>query len=183
MLFNNSNKPLYDLRGQTVSTWGKDTTGSVKYTINNQGFRSSIDYAWSPKYAFFGSSSIFGIGVSEEQTLVAQFNQAQNYGLAGNYLNQDSVVNLENFLNSSIYNDSIKIVFFWIERPGQENIQELISYINSFNKGVINISQGNKYLQAINLMPHIDRDISGTHPGPKTHLMWAKTIRLLLDRA
>lgn len=183
MLINNANEPLHSIRGKTVSAWGKDTTGFIKYTINNQGFRSSVDYDWTPKYAFFGSSSVFGIGVPEEQTLVAQFENAHNYGLAGNYLNQDSITNLKNFLSSATYNNDVKIVFFWIERPNQENIEEMISYVDSISKKIIHISQGNKYPKAINLMPHIDQDVSGTHPGPRTHKLWAKTIRLLINRA
>jgi hypothetical protein len=39
---------------------------------------------------------------------------------------------------------------------------------------------GNKYSNAINLMPGIDLDVSGTHPGIKSHFIWAKTIKLLL---
>jgi hypothetical protein len=44
------------------------------------------------------------------------------------------------------------------------------------------LTSGQKRQGAINLMPHVDDDVSGTHPGPKTHNMWAKTIKLLLNR-
>jgi hypothetical protein len=179
MLYN-TNKLLYQIRGQTVDKWGKDQTGAIKYKINNYGFRSSKEYDWVPDYAFFGSSSVFGIGVDEDKCLVSYFDNAQNYGIAGNYLNNDSVVNLTNFVNSPIYNNT-KIIFFWTERAQHEDIACLIDQVNQVVDHVIHISQGKKYPGAINLMPQIDFDVSNTHPGPKTHKLWAKTIKLLLN--
>lgn len=178
MPINNCNSPMFNQRGKTLQTWGKDTTGLISYTLNNQGFRSDIDYTEPSEYAFFGSSAIFGIGVKTEDTLVAQLN-AQNYGLAGEYVNQDSVINLENFLNTKLYNNT-RIVFFWVSRPN-ENITTLSNYVNSLVPNVLHISQGPQYSGLINLMPQCDLDVSGTHPGPKTQLIWAKTIQAIFD--
>lgn len=175
-MFNNTNKQLLQVQGTTIDKWGKDQTGLISYSINNQGFRSTTDYVHSPDYAFFGSSSVFGIGVEEEQTMVSYFNNAHNYGLAGNYLNQESIINLESFLKHYI---NSTIVFFWVNRQN-ENILELGNYVKQLAPNILNISQGEKYNGFINLMPQIDYDISGTHPGPKTHRIWAKTIKELL---
>ena len=152
----------------------------ITYKLNNQGFRHDQDYNWTPSYAFFGSSALFGIGVKNTDILVSQFDNSQNYGIAGEYLNQDSVTNLENFLNSKIYNDSVKLIFFWVERTA-EDIDTLIDYVYTLNTKVLHISQGNKYTKTINLMPQIDTDASNTHPGPGTQLIWAKSIKLLLN--
>jgi hypothetical protein len=41
---------------------------------------------------------------------------------------------------------------------------------------------GIKISGAVNLIPHVDLDVSGTHPGPETHKMWAKLIQQLTNR-
>lgn len=168
-------------RGQTVRQWGKDTTGLVEYKINDQGFRSPYNYDAVPDYAFFGNSIIFGVGIEQTQTLVSKFENSHNYGLSGNYMNHHSVTNLQQFVASELYNGQTKIVFFWIDRT--EPINDMINQINDLIPGVLHVSSGKPRRGAINLMPQIDSDVSGTHPGPKTHLMWAKTIKLLLNRA
>jgi hypothetical protein len=168
-------------RGQTVHQWGKDNTGLIEYKINDQGFRSCCNYDTIPDYAFFGNSIVFGIGVEQTQTLVSQFENSHNYGLSGNYMNHHSVTNLQQFVASKLYNSPTKIVFFWVDRA--EPIDDMIDQINQSITGVLHISSGKSKRGAINLMAHIDRDVSGTHPGPKTHQMWAKTIKLLLNRA
>ena len=119
--------------------------------------------------------------MSAENILVNQFDLSQNYGLAGEYLNRESVDNLRNFVNSSQFNNA-QIIFFWIDRPGQEDISHLIFEVNSFCSNVLHISQGVKYPGAINLMPHIDLDVSGSQPGIKTHKLWADTIKLCLKK-
>lgn len=175
---NNVCYPLFEQRNKTLSGWGKDTTGKINYSINNQGFRNQKNYDFIPKYAFFGSSSLFGIGVDEKDILVSYFPDSQNYGLAGDYLNIHSIENLENFLKSSIYRPEVKTVFFWVERDN-ENIIELSARIRKMSPATLQISQGKKYINLINLIPQVDSDVSGTHPGPKTHKIWAKSIKLL----
>lgn len=173
----NCNTPLYDRRGQILSTWGKDQTGQVEYRINNQGFRSNREYNFVPNYAFFGCSSIFGIGVPADQILVAQFPNAHNYGLAGEYTNTESVINLKNFLESEYYTPTVKLIFFWVARDN-ENIEQMILDLGGTD--ILHISQGIRIPGAINLMNLIDLDVSETHLGPKTHRLWANTIKLLV---
>lgn len=169
--------PAWQHRGQTVKTWGKDSTGLIDYQFNQQGFRSPVAYESSPRWAFFGNSVVFGIGVRWEQTLVAQFESSQNFGLSGNYMNHHSVTNLLNFVNTNLYTDQTKVVFFWIDRD--ELLEQMIQRVNRHVPNVLHISSGKKLAGAVNLMPHKDLDVSGTHPGPLTHAMWAKTIKLL----
>jgi len=176
----NCNEFLYNNRGKTLNTFGKDHTGLIRYTINNQGFRNQHDYTKAPKYAFFGCSSVFGIGVDEHDILTSHFKNSHNYGLAGIYSNNESVINLANFINSPLFDTDVKIIFFWTERLN-ENINDLIHQLP--NRNIINISQGKKYANAINLPPQIDSDVSGTHPGTKTYAIWAKIIKLLLTDA
>lgn len=171
----------WERRSQTLHQWGKDSTGLIEYKINSHGFRSPTDYSQAPDLAFFGNSIVFGIGVPWEQTLVSQFEHSQNYGLAGNYMNHHSVTNLKNFVASGLFRPHTRIVFFWIGRD--EPIEDMIQEVNVVAPNVLHISSGKKQKGAINLMPAKDTDVSGTHPGPKTHAMWARTIKLLLNRA
>jgi hypothetical protein len=166
-------------RGQTHNQWGKDATGLIQYVINNQGFRSPVDYDSSPDWAFFGNSIVFGVGVPWHQILVSQFSNSQNYGLSGQYMNHHSVTNLKKFVDSPLFDPKTQIVFFWIDRD--EKIESMIQEVNSIVPTVLHISSGQKRSGAINLMPHIDFDVSRTHAGPKTHAMWAKTIKLLIN--
>jgi len=171
----------WERRSQTLRQWGKDSTGLIEYRINDHGFRSPHNYNTVPDYAFFGNSIVFGIGIDQPQTLVSYFENSQNYGLSGEYMNHHSVTNLQRFVASELYSALTKIVFFWIDRA--EEIEHMIDTVDKIAPGVLHISSGQKRQGAINLMPQIDQDVSGTHPGPKTHQMWAKTIKLLLNRA
>lgn len=178
--FSNCYESAFNARDTVQLKWGKDQTGLIEYQFNTQGFRGSRDYSWAPTHAFFGNSVVFGVGVPCNETMVSYFLNAHNYGLSGNYMNWHSIENLKRYTASPFYDPETKIVFLWIERPGIENIPELIDQVNAIRTDVLHISMGNKYPTAINLMPSIDYDVSGTHPGPKSHRMWAKTIKLLL---
>lgn len=176
-LVNNCYLPAWEHRGKTVNQWGKDNTGLIEYRFNNQGFRHHSDYNWTPKIAIFGNSIVFGVGIPKDQILCSILPDCQNYGLSGNYMNWHSVENLKQFVK--IHNS--RIVFFWIGR--NEPIEDMIQEVNAVAPNVLHISSGEKQKGAINLMPAKDADVSGTHPGPKTHAMWARTIELLLNRA
>lgn len=177
---NNCYEPAWQARGQTVDRWGKDQTGLIKYQFNQQGFRHVRDYDWQPSIAVFGNSIVFGVGMNYSEILCNLLPDAQNYGLSGYYMNHHSVTNLQEFVNSDLYSDNVKIVFFWVDRD--EAIEDMIQQVNKIVPGVLHISSGARRAGAINLMPSIDHDVSGTHPGPRTHLLWAKTVKLLLDR-
>jgi hypothetical protein len=174
----NCYQPAWQNRNQTVRTWGKDQTGLVEYQFNSQGYRNSANYDWPAQWAFFGNSIVFGVGVPEKQILTSYFEQSQNYGLSGSYMNHHSVTNLANFVKSACCAPNTRIVFFWVDRE-QEDIASLISQVKTIAPHCLNISSGQQRAGAINLMPHRDWDVSGTHPGPLTHQMWAKTIKLL----
>ena len=179
-MIQNCFEPAWQHRGQTVKQWGKDLTGLIEYRFNNSGFRSNFEYLTPPSYAFFGNSIVFGVGIPVSQTLVSQFENSHNYGLSGNYMNHHSVTNLREFVSSRLFDTHVKIVFFWINR--EEPIEHMIEVVNQIVPGVLHISSGTKRPGAINLMPATDSDVSNTHPGPQTHLRWARTIKLLLDR-
>jgi hypothetical protein len=178
-MIQNCFEPAWQHRNQTVRQWGQDKTGLIEYQLNSQGFRSPVDYTQPPDYAFFGNSIVFGIGLPQHQILSAQFSNSQNYGLSGKYMNHHSVTNLKQFVNSALYSNNTKIVFFWIDRD--EPIEDMIQQVNQIAT-VLHISSGTRRTGAINLMPHKDSDVSGTHPGPLTHVMWAKTIQQLINR-
>lgn len=172
--------PAWQHRGQTLRQWGKDRTGLIEYQINQQGFRSCVDYTASPDYAFFGNSIVFGIGINVSDILVSQFDYSQNYGLSGAYMNHHSVTNLQRFVSSPLYCVNTKIVFFWVDRD--EPIDNMIQQVNDLVPNVLHVSSGQRRKGAVNLMPQVDHDVSMTHPGVLTHCMWAKTIKLLLNR-
>jgi hypothetical protein len=179
-MIDNCYKTAWECRGQTLRQWGKDATGIVEYQLNLQGFRHLCSYTWTTQWAFFGNSAVFGVGVDNAHIMTSYFKGSQNYGLSGSYMNHHSVTNLLNFVNTPCYNKNTNVVFFWIDRE-HEDIAKLISQVSSIVPGCLHISSGQKRQGAINLMPHIDLDVSGTHPGPRTHAMWAKTIKLLTD--
>jgi hypothetical protein len=163
-----------------VNRWGKDQTGLIEYQFNQQGFRHVQDYNWKPSIAIFGNSIVFGVGVNYSDILCNLLPDTQNYGLSGTYMNHHSVTNLKEFISSDLYSNSVKIVFFWINRD--EPIEDMIQDVNLAAPNVLHISSGIERTGAINLMPSIDYDVSGTHPGTLTHRMWARTIKLLLYR-
>jgi hypothetical protein len=177
-LVNNCYQPAWQHRSQTVNRWGKDQTGLIEYRFNSQGYRHAQTYDWPAEWAFFGNSIVFGVGVPEPDILTSYFDHSQNYGLSGHYMNHHSVTNLSNFVKSECFGPQTQIVFFWIDRD-QENINQLIQQVTSLVPKCLNISSGQHRTGAINLMPLKDLDVSGTHPGPRTHEMWAKTIKLL----
>ena len=178
---NNCYEPAWQHRGQIVHTWGKDQTGLIEYRFNAQGFRHLCDYNWQPSIAVFGNSIVFGIGMEYDNILCNLLPNAQNYGLSGiDYMNHHSVTNLARFVSSDLYTPATRVVFFWIDRP--EPIEDQINQVNQLCPGVLHISSGAQRTGAINLMPSVDQDVSGTHPGAQTHRIWARTINLLLER-
>lgn len=158
--------------------WGKDNTGLIEYQFNSQGFRHPQDYNYTADWAFFGNSIVFGVGVPQPEILTSHFENSQNYGLSGTYNNAHSVTNLAAFLQSSCCAPHTKIVFFWIDRD-REDMPALIQQVQHMAPACLNISSGQRRPGTVNLMPHCDSDVSGTHPGPRTHAMWARTIKLL----
>lgn len=181
-MIDNCFAPAFEARGTTVNTWGKDNTGTIQYQFNNSGFRSAKDYTESPDYAIFGASAVFGVGVPLAQTMCELIPNCQNYGLSGDYLNQHSVDNLKKFISSGLYRPETRLIFFWIDRPGIENIEQMIQQLDLVCPGILHINLGVKVAGAINLFPHVDLDVSQTHPGPQTHASWARAVQLLCSK-
>lgn len=177
MSLDNCFPPAWQHRSQTVREWGKDHTGLIQYRLNAQGYRHATYYDWPAEWAFFGNSIVFGVGVPESQILTSYFERSQNYGLSGAYMNHHSVTNLAAFVRSTCYTPQTRVVFFWIDRD--EDIEQLMCQVGALVPRCLNISSGQRRANAVNLMPAVDSDVSGTHPGPRTHKIWADTIRLL----
>ena len=55
-MFENPNQEMYNHRNQTINSWGKDSTGQVKYTFDKYGFRNHNNYEVMPECVFFGCS-------------------------------------------------------------------------------------------------------------------------------
>ena len=168
-------------QGLTVDTFGKDTTGRILYTFNKQGFRSQIDYVISPSVAFFGCSLVFGVGVDQDKIVTSYFTDSHNYGLAGNYNNQDTYQIIKRFTASRLY-DNTPMIVVWHSR-GNENLNQYYNDLKSFN--IYHFFCGQK-LQESNcfaMIQNIDADVSETHMGPKTHKLFFKIVCALLNQS
>jgi len=166
---------------QTINCFGHDQTETINYQFNKQGFRSNVDFNFVPDYAFFGCSSVFGIGVSDKFIFPNMFNRSHNYGVAGNYNNDDIFLIIENYLNSMAYSNSTKKFIYWTNR----NTESLDYYSQKLSEqGFIQAFCGDKmpYKNCFASFPNIDSDISGTHMGAKTHLITYKLLCNLFNQ-
>jgi hypothetical protein len=168
-------------QGLTVDTFGKDTTGQVLYTFNQQGFRSQIDYMTCPSVAFFGCSLIFGVGVDQDKITTSYFTNSHNYGLAGKYDNQDTYQTIKKFTVSCLYNNTPMIVV-WHNRDN-ENLNQYYDDLKSFNIYHFFCGQKLQLPNCFAMVQNVDSDVSGTHMGPKTHKLFFKIVCNLLNRS
>jgi len=162
-------------RGQTLSTFGKDSTGKISYQINDQGFRGAKNFDVAPDYAFFGCSLVFGIGVPEKQTFPYLFENSQNYGLAGQYNNHDVMQVLEKFLQSDLYNNKTHVAVVWHARDS-DCLEDFYFKLKSYN--IIHFFCGKplNYQNCYPAPPNQDFDVSGTHYGINSHRILWKTL-------
>jgi len=167
-------------QGLTVDTFGKDTTGKVLYTFNQQGFRSQTDYVTSPSVAFFGCSLVFGIGVDQDKITTSYFANSHNYGLAGKYNNQDIYQTIKKFTASRLY-DNTPIVVVWHSRDS-ENLNQYYNDLKSFNIYHFFCGQKLPLPNCFSMIPNIDSDVSGSHPGPETHKLFFKIVCALFNQ-
>lgn len=168
-------------QGQTVDRFGFDQTGTVDYHFNQQGFRSLTNFDFVPNYAFFGCSSVFGIGVAHQSVFSNMFDHAHNYGLAGDYNNDDVFMIIEQYLQSSAYSDATKKLVYWTDR----NTQYLDRYSQQLSEqGFVQLFCGPKlpYKNCFVGFPSVDQDASGTHMGAKTHLTTYKLLCSVFNR-
>ncbi len=166
---------LWDLRSQTINQLGRDRTGKINYQFNSQGWRSNYEYDFVPEYAFFGCSSVLGIGVTQEYIFPSLFNRSHNYGLATRYTNQHIVDTILAFTNSKLYVPSIKMAVVWTDRDPEiiDNAWPLLDHLNIKHFFCGTLIPGNNSWPMIK---NLDYDVSGTHMGPKTHNIFYKTL-------
>ncbi len=162
-------------QGQTVNQFGLDQTGIIDYQFNQQGFRSLVDFDFVPNHAFFGCSSVFGIGVAYNYIFPSMFPLSHNYGLAGIYNNDDAFLIVDNYLHSSAFNKATKKFVYWVNR----NTESLDLYSRQLSKlGFIQAFCGDKmsYKNCFSGVPNVDADVSNTHMGISTHLITYKLL-------
>jgi hypothetical protein len=166
---------MIQYQGQTVNRFGLDQTGTIDYQLNQQGFRSPTDFDFVPDYAFFGCSSVFGIGVAHNDIFASMFPQSHNYGLAGAYNNDDAFLIIDNYLHSSAFNKSAKKFVYWTNR----NTESLDRYSRQLSElGFIQSFCGDRmpYKNCFPGIADVDADVSATHMGPATHLITYKLL-------
>ena len=167
--------------GKKLYAFGKDSTGLIAYQFNQQGFRSNQDFDFVPSYAFFGCSLVFGVGVDHSSLFSSFFPNSQNYGLAGNYTNHDIMFVLENFLKSNFYNNHTRISVVWHQRDA-DCLSEFYKKLQNFE--IIHFFCGQPLNQP-RCYPtpwQLDTDVSGTHPGIKTHKTISKILCALFNQ-
>ena len=168
-------------KGQIINRFGLDQTGTINYQFNQQGFRAPVDFDFAPDYAFFGCSLVFGVGVQHEYAFPTMFNRSHNYGLAGNYNNDDIFLIIKNYLNSDSYISLTKKFVCWTNR----NAENIDSYSNQLSQeGFIQLFCGDTmpYKNCFSVLPNIDVDASCTHMGIKTHLTTYKLLCSLFNQ-
>ena len=172
---------MWNKRGQTVNSFGLDSTNLVDYTFNQQGFRSNVDYISTPQTALFGCSLVFGIGVEHSQITSSLLQNCYNYGLAGNYNNNDIAKTVENFIGSNLYSSQIKMAIVWTDR--NEDILESAYYnLKQFNIAHFFCGKELSYKNCYKFIPTIDKDVSKTHMGPHTHKMFYRTLCTIFNQ-
>lgn len=165
----------------TIYRFAKDMTGGIPYRFNKQGFRGT-DFDFIPRYAFFGASLVFGIGVDESDIFPYLFQKSHNYGLAGDYDNHDTMIILEKFLASSFSTSETQIAVVWHARDAEcldGFYQKLKKHTN-----VLHLYCGTvlPYTRCYKMPPQLDQDVSQTHMGPKTHRLLYKILCGLFDK-
>ena len=170
-MFNNCNKKMFSLAGQTVDTYGLDKTGKISYTFDQYGFREGNNYGQRPNYVFFGASTLAGIGVPEQKRFTRYFDNSWNFGLCGTYIDEESIINYHEFKKLKLH--KAKIIFCW-KNNDPENLLGLIEKLpkNVYHCVTTKLDRDKTCLYPRNL----DFDVSNTHWGPKTHEKFYKLL-------
>jgi hypothetical protein len=155
-------------QGKTISQFGRDTTGTIQYRFNQQGFRSDRNFDFVPDWAFFGCSFVAGIGVPIEQTFAAKFNNSQNYGVCGTYDNYEIRKIIQNFIDSDLFSPQTKMAVFWTDR-NSELLDKYYHELSHLNIKFFFCGDPLPYRHCYKVIKNLDLDVSGTHMGPKTH--------------
>ena len=172
---------MWNCKGTTVREFGRDRTGQISYTFNQQGFRSNREFDFVPDYAFFGCSIVVGIGVPIEKTFASQFENSQNYGVCGNYDNSHILDIILNFSNSACFRPQTKLFVLWTNRDSN-NLLDFYRRLEHLN--ITHMFCGPRLDQdkCYSMITNVDWDVSGTHPGEKTHQILYKMICPALNR-
>jgi len=171
-MFKNPNSYMYEARNSTTDSWGKDSTGLIKYTFDQYGFRNQNNYNESPQYVFFGCSLLFGIGVDIENVFTKKF-QCWNFGLAGRYTEDQILDCYSEFKKLKI---DCKVIFVWRNRDLLPDLN-----LGQDHKIYHCLPYRSKPKNHIRLMDNLDYDVSGTHWGIKTHQKFYKLLSHFLQ--
>ena len=172
---------MQQYRNQQLDQFGKDTTGQVQYTFNQQGFRSQVDYNTSPSVAFFGCSLVFGIGVSQDKITTSYFANCHNYGLAGQYDNHDTYQTIKRFTASKLYCNTPMIVV-WHSRDS-ENLDQYYDDLKNLHIYHFFCGTPLPHHNCFAMIKHTDTDVSQTHMGPASHQFFYKITCALLNQS
>lgn len=172
---------MYNLRGQTVDKFGRDHTGCVQYQFNHQGFRSNIEFDSVPQCALFGCSLVFGIGVDVGSTTASLLPNTYNFGLCGNYNNNDIHKIIVDFLTSNLYSQQTKMSVVWTHRD-QDSLERIIKDLHSINLYHFFCGDLLPGKNCFKFVKNLDQDVSLTHMGPQTHATFAKMLWALFNQ-
>lgn len=169
---------------QQLDRYGKDQTGKVSYQFNSAGFRSNLEFDYLPDMVFFGGSTVFGVGVSVEQTFPHIIADEKNFKIWNcsyacvNYNNQmifDTIVLVHQHVKD------IPVVVHWVgDRYDPLCTTSVYQFVEAAKKlyshSIHFLIDGQEEKDKIipgyfDLINPIWADISATdtHPGPKTH--------------
>ena len=170
---------MFALSGKSLNKYGKDQTGKIVYRFDQYGFREGNDYKLQPTYVFFGASILAGIGVQKEHRFSNYIQPSWNFGLCGNYIEEESIQNYFSFVANYRYENNFKVIFCW-KNLEIEKLKRLISKVpdkeNIFHCVPLKIEQKRTCLY----LKNIDYDVSNTHWGPVTHEKFGKLLWQLL---
>lgn len=176
----NRSDHMWSRRGQTLYCLGQDTTGTIEYRLNQQGFRSDVDYDFAPDFAFFGCSLVVGVGVSWPQVFTSSFPRSHNYGLCGHYSNHDIYQTIRDFIATPWYSPQTKITVVWTDRGDQDLDQY---HVQLPRTNIVHFFCGDPlpHDRCYRMLAQQDRDVSGTHMGPASHQLLRTAICQLFD--
>jgi len=166
-MFYNSNIAMKKLACKLVNKFAKDKTGKIQYEFDQYGFRKLNNYNKNPQYTFFGCSTLFGVGVQDNQIFTQQFENFWTFGLAGKYTEDEIIENYKQFQKLGIKS---KVIFLW-----RDNTYK--NYLKDLDTDILHcVPERNNKQNCIRLMNTIDYDVSKTHWGPKTHQKFYKLL-------
>lgn len=176
-MINNCNKKMYSFSNCSLDRYGFDQTGKIIYKFDAYGFREGNDYDKKPSIVFFGCSYLTGIGVKPNERFSSYFNNSWNFGLFGEYKEEESLINYQSFKEKYKQYKECKVVFCW-KANNIDKLKKLITSIDN-NKNIYHTAPCMLKLKSYKLMrilENLDYDVSGTHYGPKTHKKFSKLL-------